>query len=49
MTPRSFWTILLKLLGVYVILQSILSIPTVIATIEFGKFSFGQDAFKENI
>ncbi|MDB4926103.1 MAG: hypothetical protein JWR23_2159 [Mucilaginibacter sp.] len=27
MTPRSFWTILIKLLGIYIILQSLIAIP----------------------
>lgn len=43
MTARSFWTILLKLLGVYVILQTILSIPSVMGTIQYSLFSDRQN------
>jgi hypothetical protein len=49
MSPRSFWTILLKLLGVYVILQAILTIPSAISSIEFAAFSYKQDASTEYV
>lgn len=35
MTPRSFWTILIKLLGVYIILQSFTGIPNFLTSILF--------------
>jgi len=33
MTPRSFWTILIKILGIYIILDSLTGIPTLLYTI----------------
>jgi len=35
MTPRSFWQILIKILGIYIILESLTVIPQIFSTIYF--------------
>jgi hypothetical protein len=35
MTPRTFWAILIKVMGIYVVLQSLLAIPQFLTTINY--------------
>jgi len=41
MTPRSFWSILIKILGIYIILESIISVPLFI----INAYSFYKQSY----
>jgi hypothetical protein len=44
MTPRSFWAILIKILGLYIILESLASVPNFLGSVYYVfSTTFGQD------
>ncbi|RYY31135.1 MAG: hypothetical protein EOP46_21025 [Sphingobacteriaceae bacterium] len=45
MTPRSFWTILIKLVGVWLLFNSLSSIPQIIGLLYNSFNSFGNSSF----